>query len=162
MIRAAITVSDATRESGLRSLASAVQTIAGSSERPFGNQAVQDACTGVFPQVEQSPCLRHCDTEARLLAELSADSHEERDSRSDIAPVDLGNERDVLDCGSRTPEARRWLPEIHDELSSSGGRPDVGDTLFPVFSERWNADNRGRPQFPIGETRGERVSQDDR
>ena len=31
---------------------------------------------------------------------------------------------------------------------------DVADTRVQVFSARWNEDNRGYPQFPIGETRG--------
>lgn len=79
-------------------------------KRPFGNQAVQDACADVFTQVEQPASLRHRDAEAWHFVELRADSQEERDSRPDIAPVDFRDERDVLNRGSRTPGARRWRP----------------------------------------------------
>jgi len=135
----------------LRRQASAVQTIRGSSQRAFSNQALQDAYTDVFPHVEQSPRLRHRETEAWRLVELSADSHDECDSRPDIAPVCFGDEHDVWNRVSGPSETCGWLTEMHDG-SSSFGRPWNGRHPDSSLGERWHEDNRGCPQLPIGET----------
>ncbi len=127
-------VSDAPRRRGwLQAQASAVQTIPGSMQRPCCNQAVQDACADVFPQVEQPPRLRHRETEAWHLVELGADSHDESNSLPDIAPIYFGGERDVWNRGGKPSEACWWLTKIH-----VGCFPSVAPGKWPTRGVKYS------------------------